>query len=197
MKKISIIRNTISKELAAFLHDYLVLKKQVLIYLLDNKIVQSKKSFFGTFEDTQIPNTYSVYSATAFEVLLTKVLPIIEKNTNMKLIPTYSFARLYKKGDELKRHMDRISCEISGTLNLGGDDWPIYMDETGGSQNEGTKINLKPGDLAIYKGDKLEHWRPPFKGKVCSQVFLHYNKKTKRNKNLYDNRESLGIPLYE
>ena len=38
---------------------------------------------------------------------------------------------LYKQGDELKRHKDRPSCEISTTLNLGGDPWPIFIDGTG------------------------------------------------------------------
>jgi len=32
-----------------------------------------------------------------------------------------------KKGDELKRHKDRFSCEVSTTVNLGGDSWPIFL----------------------------------------------------------------------
>ena len=54
----------------------------------------------------------------------------MEKHTGLKLSETYSYARIYKKGDVLHRHKDRYSCEIS-TLNLGGDDWPIYLDPTG------------------------------------------------------------------
>ena len=38
---------------------------------------------------------------------------------------------LIKKVIELKRHKDRPSCEISTTLNLGGDPWPIFIDGTG------------------------------------------------------------------
>tara|TARA_R110002124_G_scaffold220514_1_gene386315 strand:- start:1596 stop:2201 length:606 start_codon:yes stop_codon:yes gene_type:complete len=192
MEKIKIIRNVISKELTLFLHEYLILKKQVYIFLLDNNIVQPKKEFFGTFEDYQVPNTYSIYSATAFETLLNKIQPILEKKLKIKLVPNYSYARLYKKNDNLKRHIDRKSCEISITLNLGGDEWPIYIDETGGKNNKGRKIILNPGDLVVYPGDKFEHWRLPFKGKICSQVFLHYNTKTKNN--IYDGREHLGIP---
>jgi hypothetical protein len=52
----------------------------------------------------------------------------MEKQTGLKLIPTYSYARIYKKGDILHRHKDRFSCEISTTLNLGGDSWPIYIE---------------------------------------------------------------------
>jgi hypothetical protein len=47
----------------------------------------------------------------------------------LKLNPTYAYARIYKKGDILHRHKDRFSCEISTTLNLGGDDWPIFIEK--------------------------------------------------------------------
>ena len=61
------------------------------------------------------------------ETLLLKCQPGMEKATGLKLYPAYTYARIYKKGDELKRHKDRFSCEISTTMNLGGDDWPIYL----------------------------------------------------------------------
>jgi hypothetical protein len=32
-----------------------------------------------------------------------------------------------KKEMSWNRHKDRFSCEISTTLNLGGDPWPIYL----------------------------------------------------------------------
>ena len=32
-----------------------------------------------------------------------------------------------KKVMNLKRHKDRFSCEISTTMNLAGDPWPIYL----------------------------------------------------------------------
>ena len=61
---------------------------------------------------------------------------------------------------------------------------------------KGTKINLKPGDMLVYKGCDLEHWRDEFKGELCSQVFLHYkNKKNKNSKKyLFDGRAHLGLP---
>jgi hypothetical protein len=107
----------------------------------------------------------------------------------------------------LKRHKDRFSCEISTTLNIGGDSWPIYIEPNSkkGSQTEsgyvsehtkGVKVNLKPGDMLVYKGNILEHWREPFMGENCAQVFLHYNnKKTNGSEeNIYDGRLHLGLP---
>jgi len=75
-------------------------------------------------------------------------------------------------------------------MNLGGDDWPIYL--------EGLKVDLKQGDMLVYSGCELEHWRKKFKGKECIQVFLHYNNiKTKGAKdNMFDKRPHLGLPSW-
>ena len=52
------------------------------------------------------------------------------------------------------------------------------------------KIDLKPGDMLIYEGNKIEHWREPLKGEVCVQAFLHYT----LNENLKnDGRPILGL----
>ena len=81
-------------------------------------------------ENEQIPNTYSQYANMAMETLLLKCLPDMEKATGLKLYPAYTYARIYKKGDILKG-TGRFSCEISTTMNLGGDDWPIYLEPSG------------------------------------------------------------------
>ena len=146
----------------------------------------------------------------AMETLMLKCQPAMEKATGLKLYPAYTYARIYKKGDELKRHKDRFSCEISTTMNLGGDDWPIYLEpnpKKGGvkpgigyvsDNTKGVRIDLKPGDMLVYSGCELEHWREKFKGKECVQVFLHYNnRKTPGAKNnMLDKRPHLGLPSW-
>jgi hypothetical protein len=130
------------------------------------------------------------------ETLLLKLQPLMEKTTELKLIPNYSYARIYKKGDVLKRHKDRFSCEISTTLNLGGDPWPIYLEPSEKEGLKGIKVNLNSGDMLVYKGNLLEHWREPFNGEDCAQVFLHYtNENTPGAKeNIFDKRLHLGLP---
>jgi len=143
------------------------------------------------------------------ETLLLKCQPVMEKITGLQLYPSYTYARIYKKGDELKRHKDRFSCEISTTMNLGGDPWPIYLSPkenvgipddkkgiTAASNAKGVKVDLKPGDMLVYRGMELEHWREKFKGEECVQVFLHYNnRKTPGAKdNMFDKRIHLGLP---
>jgi len=129
------------------------------------------------------------------ETLLTKIKKKMKQITNLDLIETYSYVRLYKKGDELKRHKDRKACEISTTLNLGGDVWPIFIEPSGDLGKKGNKIILEPGDMLIYKGSILEHWREPFEGDECIQVFLHYNNiDTQGLEYKYDKRPHLGLP---
>jgi len=79
-------------------------------------------------------------------------------------------------------------------MNLGGDDWPIFLEPSGEENKPGVKIDLGPGDILIYSGCDLEHWREKFTGSVCGQVFLHYNKKNDKNNQKYDNRRMLGLP---
>ena len=105
---------------------------------------------------------------------------------------------MYEKGSILKRHKDRPSCEISTTLNLGGDPWTLFIDSTGGKNNNGIKVDLEPGDMLVYSGCELEHWREEFQGNICAQVFLHYNHVNGQfaDSNLYDKRPLLGLPPF-
>ena len=194
--KYTILRNAISKELASFVYKYFLNKKKIARILFDSKYISPFTEYWGVWNDRQVPNTYSHYADTAMETLLQEVKPVMEKHTGLKLSETYSYARIYKKGDVLVRHKDRFSCEISTTLNLGGDPWPIYLDPTGKTNQAGVKVDLNPGDMLIYSGCDLEHWREEFTGKDCGQVFLHYNKATSKNakKNQFDTRPFIGLP---
>ena len=160
-------------------------------HLFDEKYISQFTEYFGIWNDPQIPETYSHYADIVMETLLQKVKPIMEKEAGVKLIETYSYARIYKKGDELKRHKDRPSCEISTTMNLGGNPWPIYLEPD-------IKLTLESGDMLMYRGCELEHWREPFEGEDCGQVFLHYNdasgKYAKQHK--FDGRPMIGLPSY-
>ena len=133
----------------------------------------------------------------------------MQQHTDMNLMPCYTYTRIYKKGDKLRRHIDRPSCEISTTLHLGGEPWPIFLDPTGTKSviNEkkeihkpnapkGIPITLEVGDMLVYSGCDLEHWREPFEGDNCAQVFLHYNNIDGPfgTQNKFDKRPLLGIP---
>jgi len=199
-KKYEIIKKAISPELAKFCYNYMLLKRDVADTMFRTKYISPFEEAFGVWEKThqQVPDTYAHYSDIAMETLLLKLHPLMEKKTGMNLFENYSYVRIYKKGDVLKRHKDRFSCEISTTLNLGGDPWPIYLEPSGREGLKGVKVNLKPGDMLIYRGEDLEHWRESFEGEKCVQVFLHYNSEDTQGaeKNLYDTRPHPGLPSW-
>ena len=210
VNRYQVIRKAASYELSNFIFNYFLLKRDAVKYMYKNNIVHDI-GMLGTWSDIQIPNTYSIYADHVMETLMVKMLPVMKKETGLQLIPTYSYARIYKKGDILHRHKDRPSCEISTTMNLGGDPWPIFIDGTGADSilsgretttvvkpnaPKGTKVLLEVGDMLVYSGCELEHWREPFEGNTCGQVFLHYNHVNGpfAEKNRFDKRPMLGVP---
>ena len=210
-KKYQIMRGAISKELANFIFNYIMLQREAVDFMVKNNKVNPKNPFMGTRGDTQIPKAYSKYADWVMETLLMFMIPIMKAKTGMDLVPTYSYTRLYEKGNILHRHKDRASCEISTTLHLGGDEWPIFLDPTGADNilsatsnsavvkpgaTKGIQVDLKVGDMLIYSGCDLEHWREPFQGNICAQVFLHYNHANGpfAKTNLFDGRPLLGLP---
>jgi hypothetical protein len=199
-KKYTVIRQAISKDLAVFVANYFSMQKQVYDTCREAGYISPFENIIGHYEgsDEQIPNTYSQYSNIAMETLMLKCQSKMEEVTDLKLYPAYTYARIYKKGDVLKRHKDRFSCEISTTMNLGGDPWPIYLEPSGETDKKGIKVDLKPGDMLVYSGCELEHWRNKFKGKECIQVFLHYNncKTLGARDNMFDKRPHLGLPSW-
>ena len=207
--KYQVIRGAISKELADIGYTYLKISAEADHWMLENYVTHSGNWLVGNFHDKQVPGSYAKYADRLMETLLIKTIPVMKAKTGLNLIPTYSYTRLYRTGNILNRHKDRPSCEISTTLCLGGDPWPIFIDPTGSNNvvdeykgimksdaPKGNRVDLKPGDMLIYSGCELEHWREPFEGKLCGQVFLHYNHANGpfAKSNLYDKRPMLGIP---
>ena len=209
-KKYQVIRGALSKELANFIFNYMMLQRDAVDFMIKQNKVNSANPFIGNRKDHQVPGAYSKYADWVMETLLMYMIPIMKTKTGLELIPTYSYTRVYEKGNILKRHKDRPSCEVSTTLHLGGDEWPIFLDPSGQSfvideyknihkpgAPKGVRVDLKVGDMLIYSGCELEHWREPFEGNVCSQVFLHYNHANGHyaKTNLLVKRPLLGIPI--
>ena len=193
-----IIKQAISQELAEFVYAYFLNKRAVAKHLFETRYISPFTEYWGIWNDEQIPDTYSHYADIAMETLLENLKPLMEKESGLKLNETYSYARIYKKGDVLERHKHRYSSEVSTTLNIGGDEWPIYLEPSGEEGKEGTKIILNQGDMLIYKGCDVEHWREAFEGENCGQVFLHYNDASdeKAEQNKYDGSPCLGLPAW-
>jgi len=177
-----VIRNFLEKDFVSFIQQYFFTR------------IKAGHALLG---DDQAPNSYSFYGDPLIDTILSESTDKLSKIAGYKLLPTYTYTRLYGKGDELKIHRDRPSCELSATLSLGLPDKedinPIFF-----SRNEDRKdsieIKLNPGDLCLYHGCDLYHWRPPFTQKWYLQSFLHYvNADGPYKNNLYDGRTYLGM----
>jgi len=198
-----VIKNFIDRNIVNIFYQYTILKVQSVDYKKLNYPDHYNKDWDGKFGDPQIPNSYNCYGDTLMDSLLISSLNQMEQYTGMSLVPTYSYWRFYQLGDVLKKHRDRNSCEISATLCLGYNaenmkdlnySWPICVESTLDPSKDFTEINLEPGDMIIYKGCELLHWRDAYQGLNHAQVFLHYNRKDNPNNNILDGRSILSIP---
>ena len=191
-----ILKGFLDKSLSNFLYQYTLLEEKRLDFINDEYITELYKpcnryptkdkfieNIYGTKNETQALGDFSKYGDLVFDTILDMSTSHICKYTNLKLYPSYSYHRVYTTGTELKRHKDRPSCEISTTLCLGYDssnlneeyNWPIFMGPNDGKRNEsGFPVYLEPGDMVVYRGCFLEHWREPLMALNHSQVFLHY-----------------------
>lgn len=172
-----LVKNAISSELRDFITQY--------------ALFDEMQNFHSA--DKQVPNAHSKYGDPAMESTLLHIQHIIENNTGLNVFPTYSYYRVYRNGDELVPHKDRPSCEISATMcfNYNYEEefsWPIFMD--------GNEVKLNPGDLVIYRGCDLSHWRKPLEYPTevwHVQGFFHYvDTNGPYTEFKYDKRNSIG-----
>ena len=145
--------------------------------------------------DDQAPNSYCIYGAPAFDTLMLMTSPIVEEHLYKKVIPQYTYARIYFKNSILEEHIDRPECEISVTISLGGEYnnlWPICIKDYEDNTN---CIELDRGDAMIYYGRDLKHWRNNFNGVSQYQIFSHYVYADGKYKDrLFDGRKNIGLP---
>lgn len=137
---------------------------------------------------------YYVYADPLIETILYNSLPHMEEITGKSLYPTYSYSRVYMKGDELKPHVDRPSCEVSVTVHVAtkGKEWPIWMKVPG---KEPMSFVLEPGDAIVYKGCEVTHWREKaIDTEINVQFMMHYVDQNGPNAAFkWDKRPALGL----
>jgi hypothetical protein len=122
--------------------------------------------------DAQCPTAKAVIAHEyMFDTILERLWIPLENLLQEKILPTYSYSRLYTNGDVLTPHTDRPECEISVTIQLGRSHnytWPIFIGDN--------RYDLNEGDAIIYSGG-VNHWREKCdgpEGYYSGQLFLHY-----------------------
>jgi len=191
-----IIKDVVDKTTVNLLYSYTLKKINRNFYKLKNNPELYSNNYDMTFGDKGSGfNSLNFYGDEFCETILEALHPKMKEFTGLELLPEYGFLRLYQKDDVLPYHNDRPSCEISTTLCVGyngKNNWPIWLEN---KKMEKISVNLEPGDMLVYKGCDLYHWRDKYDGENHLQAFLHYNDKNgKYNNNYLDGRKHLGLP---
>jgi hypothetical protein len=200
-KNYVVIRNALDLNLANISYNYLKMKAYQASYKKNHLEKLYDKEWDGNFIDRQAPKAFSIYGDPLMESILVSLKPLMEDVTQKQLFLNYAYTRLYVTNNDLKIHKDRESCEISTSICLGYDisnqkdnnyNWPFCLVDP--ITKAEVSVNLNPGDMLIYNGVKLEHYRNKFLGNNHAQLFLHYNDMNGNFRIQYDERSRLGIP---
>ena len=148
--------------------------------------------------ETQVSGSVARYWHPQYRKIHSEIRLILERVIGRKLYNTYYYDRFYFPGQELKRHTDRPSCEISVTVHVSTnikESWPIWIKtpdtfedktmKTLIANGENRFVHLEAGDGMVYKGCERPHWRDPMPGLLESslnkdeslyyhQIFFHY-----------------------
>tara|TARA_R110002020_G_scaffold311507_2_gene527108 strand:- start:121 stop:717 length:597 start_codon:yes stop_codon:yes gene_type:complete len=191
-----------------FIKDFL--PKQVLNIVYSYAVIKySNKNNFKI--DTQTNSLVSEYGDYLMETLMDMSTPVVEQNVQKKLVPTYSFFRIYDKNSDLKIHTDRPSCEYTVALCLGSDPHDKPYEIFIGEEDENSdykyynkekkyqryridhKFPVVTNSAVIFKGMDKIHWREYCTHDHFMTVFLHYVDQDGEYKDYkYDKRSMLG-----
>jgi hypothetical protein len=137
--------------------------------------------------------SYASYGSVLGDTLLAFLTESYSAITGKRLAPTYSFLRKYTKGQRLKSHKDRPSCQYSITIpiNTAAADWPFYVKD---NNKEQVKITCNVGDAILYMGERVDHWRDNLQDDVSIHAFLHWIDidDPTRKEYIFDKRNALG-----
>ena len=190
-----VLKNFIPKELIQFVMDsWQVMELDHESYPLlaekEEDIIENSPA------DTLFKST-GIYNAPFGVAIHRYVWDKLKRHIDLELKETYSYSRKYDRGAFLKAHADRPSCEISGTLCLDykSDDntpWSIWVDNSSDWVNRPSeifgetqvipirerktakRIDLEVGDLLLYQGPNVAHWREKFLGEYSYHIFVHF-----------------------
>lgn len=150
----------------------------------------------------------------------------LNETFELVLEETYNYSRKYVRGAILKAHTDRPSCEISTTICLDykTDDntpWKIWLNNEKNwivekddqlslydkvqnvprsERKKSISVSLEPGDVLVYQGPNVVHWRDTLVGDYSYHIFCHfvnYHSKMERIEGYIQNNMSQRYPVLQ
>ena len=202
-----VIRNLIDEDHVLILQTYFD-----MFYRVVQADDEFKKEYTTTPEGGDVANSIAFYSDKLTESIALLYGPAICNNLNLNLSPTYTYARIYEKGNALYPHTDRPSCQVSITapiimsdhrastiyisnyaVKMGTPDRPTTEELF--RRGDYTQIDLMPGDALVYSGCTRYHWRKPLESDYLIQFFMHYVITEGKYADLvFDSRPYMGFP---
>lgn len=189
-KGYQVVRGAINRETAKILAMQFQMLRDNVCHIEN---IDPNQTIFNN--DPQVTNSFAWYSPVGFEALLQYIRPKMQEITGKRLYPCYSYARIYYNGATMATHVDRPSCQYSCTMTIEVDKnpWEIWIT---GLDGKDASVDLDIGDMLVYRGDKLAHWRNEYKENYQIQVFMHFvDVEGEFANQKYDARPMLGLPL--
>lgn len=152
-------------------------------------------NYFGSVDkfsyaplEKQVNGSLARYNHPKYRFAHSQIRLKLQQILGEELYNTYHYDRFYFSNQQLVRHTDRDSCEISLTYQISSntkEPWAIYF-KTPQGQEKG--VLLENGDAILYKGCEIEHWRETLPSNLNlidkilrkkddtyhHQVFFHY-----------------------
>lgn len=182
-EQVHIVRNAIPSELVKYM--------TCQFEMMENFIATCGN--LQEFNDHTVgKNNFSWYCAITFESAMVYLHELMEEKIGKELYPSYSYGRIYGHKSYLNKHRDRRCSEWSASCCLSKDcDWPLNFEHEG----EVRSIELEPGDLVVFPGSKITHWRDRYFGQKHIQMFLQYVEVDGEYSHFkYDTRPCLAAP---
>jgi len=145
------ISPTILKNLVTF--ETLYVCSQTILFDKDNELLKTNKTI--TYDNGYKSNVGTTHTVT--ESLLVLLTSKVEDVVNEPLIPTYSFAHIYRDGENVYTNTSKLSCEITLSIQLqtynvlNTDGWSIILN--------GVDYHMNDGDGVLYEGINCTHER--------------------------------------
>jgi hypothetical protein len=184
-----IVKQCIPIEVCKVISRSMIMAKDITLFMNNLK----EKDF--PCKDDMVNNCFSRYAPLSLESLSdTLIKDVVERIIGEKVFPTYTHGRLYYEGATMYKHIDRESSEIAASLCLDVDknfEWPLMMED---KNKKVFSVYQNPGDIIIYEGNNLSHWRDVYEGNLQINGFFFFCKESGIKKILkYDTRPMLGL----
>ncbi|MGI9290582.1 MAG: hypothetical protein ACR2QG_04795 [Gammaproteobacteria bacterium] len=144
---------------------------------LDENVVRFLESYYlatmsrGKGHLAHDKTSINSYGEACADTLLYAMREKMEKITGLPLNPGFSFVRLYRKGEKLRRHIDRGANEVNCTIQIHAPiPWALGLEV----EDKEIHVTQDDGDALIYHGLENPHWRDEYSGNQHLQLILAY-----------------------